>query len=70
MREKVQSMKPSNATYAGLGIGLPVAIVVSWAMKEFAGVTVPGEVQTAFGCIVSSVVAYFFKGGRSVDTKE
>lgn len=63
-------MKPSNATIAGVGIGVPVATIVAWSINQFAGVEVPGEVQAAFGALVSAVVGYVFKGGKAADTED
>lgn len=63
-------MKPSSSTIASVGIGLPVAIVVSWAFHTATGIVVPGEVQSAFGVIVSAVAGYAFKGGMAADTEE
>lgn len=61
--------QPSNSTFASVGIGVPVAIVLAWISHQFLLVDVPGEVQAALGAIVSSVVGYFFQGGRRADTE-
>lgn len=61
--------KPSNSTFAGLLIGVPIATVLAWTLHQWMNVDVPGEVQSAFGAIVSTVVGYFFSGGRNADTK-
>lgn len=58
-------MKPSSSTVASVGIGIPVATILSWAVNAFAGVEVPGEVQAALGALVSAVVGYFFHGGQA-----
>lgn len=63
-------MKPSVSTVASVGIGIPVATVLAWIVNQFAGVDVPGEVQAAFGAVVSALVGYFFVGGQAVDTEE
>jgi hypothetical protein len=60
---------PSQSTVASVGIGVPVATVVAWAVATFAGIVVPGEVQAALGALVSAAVGYFFTGGRRVDTQ-
>lgn len=60
-------MKPSSSTVASVGIGVPVATIISWAVNTFAGVEVPGEVQAAFGAVVSAAIGYFFSGGRADD---
>ena len=60
-------MRPSTSTVASVGIGVPVATILSWAVNTFAGVEVPGEVQAAFGAVVSAVIGYFFSGGKSED---
>jgi hypothetical protein len=63
-------MRPSVSTVASVGIGVPFATIVSWCVNTFAGVEMPGEVQAAFGAIVSALVGYLFKGGKAVDTEE
>lgn len=56
-------MKPSNSTIASAGLGLPVAIVTAWLAGQF-GLDMTAEVQTAFGVIISTVIGYFFEGGK------
>lgn len=63
-------MKPSTSTVASFGLGVPVAVILAWALKQFAGVEMPDEVQLAFGAVVSAAVGYFFVGGKSADTEE
>ncbi len=62
-------MKPSTSTVASVGIGVPVATIISWGVNTFAGVEVPGEVQAAFGAVVSAIIGYFFAGGQAADTE-
>lgn len=40
------------------GIGIPVAVVLAWALREFGGVEMPAEVSTAIGGIISTVLGY------------
>jgi hypothetical protein len=61
-------MKPSVSTVASVGIGVPIATIVSWLLTEFAKVVVPGPVEAAFGVVVGAVVGYFFLGGKAEDT--
>lgn len=63
-------MKPSTSTFASVGIGVPFATVAAWLFNQFAGIEVPGEVQAAFGAIVSAAIGYFFIGGKAVDTED
>jgi hypothetical protein len=63
-------MKPSVSTVASVGIGVPVATVVTWLVNTFAGIDVPGTVEAAFGAIVSALIGYCFKGGKAADTEE
>ncbi len=65
----MKQFAPSTSTVASVGIGVPIATVVAWALSAFASVEVPGEVQAALGAIVSAIVGYFFVGGRHVDTQ-
>lgn len=69
MSENKPNNAPSNSTFASVGIGIPVAIVLAWVSHQFLNVDVPGEVQAALGAIVSSTVGYFFSGGRRADTE-
>ena len=63
-------MKPSASTVASLGIGVPLATIVSWALSAFGGVAVPGPVEAALGAVLGAAVGYFFKGGIASDTEE
>ena len=63
------SNRPSESTVASVGIGIPLATVAAWLLQQFTGIAVPGEVQAAFGAIVSAGVGYFFLGGRASDTE-
>lgn len=60
-------MKPSTSTVASLGFGGAITVVTVWALDAFAHVQMPDYVAGAFGVIVSSIVGYFFPGGRSDD---
>ena len=60
-------MKPSNSTVASVGIGVPAATIISWALNTFAGVQVPGPVEAAFGAVLGAIIGYFFSGGRADD---
>lgn len=63
-------MKPSTSTVASLGIGVPAATILAWALSEFAGIQVPGGVEAAFGAVIGAIVGYVFKGGKAVDTED
>lgn len=60
-------MSPSQSTVASLGIGAPLAAIVSW-LATLAGVEMPGPVEAAFGAVFSAVIGYFFMGGKREDT--
>jgi hypothetical protein len=59
-------MRPSNSTVASVGIGVPAATIISWIV-QLLGIDMPGEVQAAFGAVLSAVIGYFFRGGKSED---
>jgi hypothetical protein len=63
-------MKPSTSTVASVGIGVPLATILSWIVSTFAGVEVPGPVEAALGAVIGAVVGYFFMGGKAADTAE
>jgi len=60
-------MTPSTSTVASIGLGVPLAVLVSWGLS-LAGITMPVEAQTALGAVLSAIVGYFFVGGQSSDT--
>lgn len=62
-------MMPSNSTFASVGLGVPVAVIIAWMLGAFAGIEMPGEVQAALGAIVSAVVGFFFNGGQATHTE-
>lgn len=61
-------MRPSNSTYASVGIGVPLATIISWLFDAFLRVQMPGPVEAAFGAVISAAVGYFFMGGRATQT--
>jgi hypothetical protein len=63
-------MKPSTSTVASVGIGVPVATILSWIVSTFAGVEVPGPVEAALGVVIGAIVGYFFLGGKASDTED
>lgn len=60
---------PSQSTVMSVAIGAPVAVIFTWAMNTWGGVTVPGHVEAAIGAVISAAVGYLFTGGRRVDTE-
>lgn len=62
------SMSPSASTVASASLGVPIAIIVSWIVKQCYHVDVPGEVQAAGGALISTLIGYVFNGGRNIDT--
>lgn len=62
-------MKPSNSTFAAVGIGVPLATILAWILT-MRGIEMPGEVQAAMGAVISAVVGLFFKGGKASDTED
>lgn len=61
--------KPSTSTIASASIGVPVATIISWLLNQFTGVDVPGPVEAALGAVVSTIIGYFFIGGKASDTE-
>lgn len=60
-------MTPSNSTLASVGIGVPVATLVSW-LVSLTGVIMPGPVEAAVGVLISAIVGYGFRGGQANTT--
>lgn len=58
---------PSTSTIASAALGIPIATIFSWIMSEFLTVSVPGPVEAAIGAVISTVIGYFFLGGKSDD---
>ncbi len=69
MTDDLDSLKPtrkaapSNSVAIGAGIGGPLAVLVVSAIASF-GVTLAPEVTAALGTLITSLVAYFPRGGR------
>ena len=61
--------KPSTSTIASAGLGVPVATIMSWIFNTFVGVDVPGPVEAALGAVISTLIGYFFIGGKASDTE-
>ena len=61
--------RPSVSTVASVGLGVPVATIVSWALSEFAKISMPGPVEAAVGVIIGALIGYFFTGGKASDTE-
>lgn len=64
------NLTPSASTYASIGIGVPVAILASWIFEQCCHISMPPEVQSAFGAVTSAIVGYFFTGGREIHVAE
>lgn len=62
-------LMPSTSTVASVGIGVPLATIIAWAVGAFAGVEVPGPVEAAIGAVISAAVGYFFMGGKAAHTE-
>lgn len=62
------SLSPSQSTLASVGIGIPLATVAAWLLNACCQIDMPGEVQAAFGALISAGIGYFFNGGRERDT--
>ncbi len=39
-------------------VGLPLAVTLIWAVQELTGTTVPAEVATAFGAVLTSALGW------------
>lgn len=53
-----RTWQPSRPVTAGSGLGIPLGIVICWALQEFAGVHVPAEVGSAIGSMCTGLIAY------------
>jgi hypothetical protein len=65
----MNGLVPSGSTLSGAALGIPASIIMVWAADAFGGIHVPGEVGAAIGALLSSLVGYFFSGGKRVDTQ-
>ena len=55
---------PDRKVAIGAGaIGLPVGVIITWALQEFVGVVVPAEVGAAIGSLASVIAAYLLPNG-------
>jgi len=56
--------RPSNSVAYGAGVGAPIAVLIPFIAGQF-GVSIGAEVAGAIGALVTSVISYFPRGGRS-----
>lgn len=49
---KYVTKNTGREAFAG-GIGIAVAAIVGWALNEFAGVAMPGEIVGALGAVIA-----------------
>lgn len=56
--------KPNSKIMAAGGIGVPLALIIQWALAQ-AGVNMPIEVATALGGLISTAVGYFVPETRA-----
>lgn len=61
-------MTPSVSTVASVGLGIPIATILSWLLDVTVHLQMPGPVEAACGVVIGAVVGYFFKGGQASDT--
>lgn len=59
---------PSNSTMASVGLGIPLATVLSWLTDVAFHLQMPGPVEAALGALASAAIGYFFNGGKHGDT--
>jgi len=59
---------PSPSTNAGV-LGLFVATILVWILKEFFQIVVPEEVAAAIGGLFSTVLGFFALGGKREDVE-
>lgn len=57
---KGSNMNSSHTTYASVGIGGALAIVLPWLLQAMFHVPVPADVAVALGTLSSGVSGYFF----------
>lgn len=55
---------PSSSTVASGTVGLAAAYVVKWLVETFLHVPMDENTTLALGAVVSTVVGYFFAGGK------
>lgn len=48
---------PQRKIGAGLGVGMPVAVIAAWMLKV-QGIEMPAEVSVALGSVITTLVAY------------
>lgn len=60
---------PSPSTNAGM-LGIFIAIILVWLLKEFANVIVPEEVAAAIGGVFSTLLGYVALGGKREDVED
>lgn len=61
------NLAPSQSTVVSAAIGIPLGIIVVWVLGTFLHVSVPGEVGSAIGSVLSTMIGLFGNGGRARD---
>lgn len=57
MANSVSSYVPNRKIAAAGSVGVPLAIVLAWAIS-LSGVEMPAEVSTALGAVISTIIGY------------
>lgn len=52
-------MNQSHTTYASVGVGGSIAVVLPWLLKIITGQEMPAEVAIAFDSLFAMGIAYF-----------
>lgn len=52
-------MNQSHTTYASVGVGGSIAVILPWLLKAITGQEMPSEVAIAFDSLFSMAIAYF-----------
>lgn len=56
--------RPSNSVAIGGTIGAPIAVILPALLAHW-GIAISAEVAGAVGALITSIVAYFPRGGRA-----
>lgn len=52
---------PTRKISRGAVIGIPSGVIFVFLIEQIPGVSIPGEVAAAIGCVLSFIASYFVK---------
>jgi putative flippase GtrA len=58
MLESLQT-PDKKVSVGAAAIGVPGGVIIAWILSDLVGLTIPAEVASAMGSLISAIAAYF-----------